>query len=280
MLNAAPSEASATRDRAPGSPESAAPGDSVEAFAEALRDLKIASGNPTLPAISDQTGISKSVISVALAGKILPTENTVLKLVTLFSGNPKEWRARRAALAPGGATAEPQGETGTPSKRFSLGQTVAIAGGAAVAAALITGLTVGALAVPSSSADAASRHLSPAADGIDPMLTSCRDDAVIAASEARLDNEVHVQLMYSNNCMAVWGRVTRYDNKTEGNTMTMRVWPLDDPDSDRAQSRTDIGLQSLYTPMIIEPDTAARICGQATITVDGKTEDLGPKLCI
>jgi hypothetical protein len=112
------------------------------------------------------------------------------------------------------------------------------------------------------------------------MRTACKEDAVIAASEARLENQVHVQLLYSNDCMAVWGRVTRYDNKTEGNTMTMRIWPMDDPTSERAQSRTDINLQSLYTPMIIEPDVAARICGQATITVDGRTEDLGPKLCV
>ena len=254
--------------------------DSIEAFGEALRDLKSAAGNPTLAAISAHTGISKSVISVAFSGKALPTENTVMKLVAELGGNQKEWRARRNALAPRTGVPDPQPEPGADRRRFSLLQTVLIAATAAVVAAAASGITVSALGAEAQGAVAGARHVTQPANGIDPMLTNCRDDAVIAASEARLDNQVHVQLMYSNDCLAVWGRVTRYDNKTEGNTMSMRVWPLDEPDSDRAQSRTDIGLQSLYTPMIIEPDTAARICGQATITVDGKTEDLGPKLCI
>lgn len=253
--------------------------DTVEAFAEGLRDLKSAAGNPTLAAISERTGISKSVISVAFSGKALPTENTVMKLVAALGGNQKEWRARRSRLLPGGASGEgPVESPATGGRRFSLVQTLLIAVAAAAIGAVATGTIMSSVGGTSAPADA--RHLSQAANGIDPMLTSCRDDAVIAASEARLDGQVHVQLMYSNNCMAVWGRVTRYDNQTEGNTMTMRVWPLDDPKSERAQSRTDIGLQSLYTPMIIEPDTAARICGQATITVDGRSEDLGPKLCI
>ncbi|MHA3725257.1 DUF2690 domain-containing protein [Leucobacter sp. HY1910] len=256
------------------------PVDTVEAFAEGLRDLKTAAGNPTLAAISNQTGVSKSVISVALSGKSLPTENTVLKLVGLFGGDPKTWRSRRNALAPRSTVLDPAPESMDRSRRFSLLQTTLIAAVAAVLGVLGTVVTMNGFGASEPALAEGGRHLSEPANGIDPMLTSCRDDAVIAASEARLDNQVHVQLMYSNDCMAVWGRVTRYDGETDGNTMSMRVWPLDDPQSTRAQSRTDIGLQSLYTPMIIEPDTAARICGLATIMVDGKTEELGPQLCI
>jgi transcriptional regulator with XRE-family HTH domain len=225
--------------------------DSVEAFAEALRDLKRSAGNPTLAALSARTGISKSVISVAFSGRALPTENTVMKLVTELGGAQAEWRARRNALDPRSSPAT----------------------------SLVWGSLSSAGALPGAPENAEGPYLA-AANGVDPMRTACKEDAVIAASEARLENQVHVQLLYSNDCMAVWGRVTRYDNKTEGNTMTMRIWPMDDPTSERAQSRTDINLQSLYTPMIIEPDVAARICGQATITVDGRTEDLGPKLCV
>lgn len=255
--------------------------DSVGAFAEALRDLKHAAGNPTLAALSDRTGISKSVISVALSGRVLPTENTVLKLVAELGGEQKEWRARRNALDPKHSGGESLPEEELLGRRFSLWQTVLIAVAAAAVAAVATGMLTAAVIGSSSDNDpGANRHLSKAANGVDPMLTACRDDAVIAASEARFNDKVHVQLMYSNECMAVWGRVTRYDNKTEGNTMSMRVWPLDAPQSKRAQSRTDIGLQSLYTPMIIEPDTAARICGEASITVDGEAESLGPEICI
>ncbi|WP_053383734.1 DUF2690 domain-containing protein [Leucobacter celer] len=258
--------------------------DSVEAFAEALRDLKRSAGNPTLAALSARTGISKSVISVAFSGRALPTENTVMKLVTELGGAQAEWRARRNALdprsSPAGADAA---DAPAQRRRFSLLQTAAIAISAALVSALATSLVWGSLssagALPGAPENAEGPYLA-AANGVDPMRTACKEDAVIAASEARLENQVHVQLLYSNDCMAVWGRVTRYDNKTEGNTMTMRIWPMDDPTSERAQSRTDINLQSLYTPMIIEPDVAARICGQATITVDGRTEDLGPKLCV
>jgi transcriptional regulator with XRE-family HTH domain len=258
--------------------------DSVEAFAEALRDLKRSAGNPTLAALSARTGISKSVISVAFSGRALPTENTVMKLVTELGGAQAEWRARRNALdprsSPAGADAA---DAPAQRRRFSLLQTAAIAISAALVSALATSLVWGSLssagAHPGAPANAEGPYLA-AANGVDPMRTACKEDAVIAASEARLENQVHVQLLYSNDCMAVWGRVTRYDNKTEGNTMTMRIWPMDDPTSERAQSRTDINLQPLYTPMIIEPDVAARICGQATITVDGRTEDLGPKLCV
>jgi transcriptional regulator with XRE-family HTH domain len=258
--------------------------DSVEAFAEALRDLKRSAGNPTLAALSARTGISKSVISVAFSGRALPTENTVMKLVTELGGAQAEWRARRNALdprsSPAGADAA---DAPAQRRRFSLLQTAAIAISAALVSALATSLVWGSLssagARPGAPENAEGPYLA-AANGVDPMRTACKEDAVIAASEARLENQVHVQLLYSNDCMAVWGRVTRYDNKTEGNTMTMRIWPMDDPTSERAQSRTDINLQSLYTPMIIEPDVAARICGQATITVDGRTEDLGPKLCV
>lgn len=259
--------------------------DSISAFAEGLRDLRNDAGNPTLAAMSDRTGISKSVISVALTGRVLPTENTVLKLVDAFGGDLKQWRARRNALdpkhtGPSGRGEDETGEGAGGKRRFSLGQTLLIAAGAAAVAALASGWVVGSLSAAAPAEPGSARHLTEPANGIDPMLTECRDDAVIAASEARLDNTVHVQLMYSNDCMAVWGRVTRYDNQTEGNTMSMRVWPLDDPQSERAQTRTDIGLQSLYTPMIIEPDTAARVCGQATITVDGETQNLGPEMCI
>ncbi|GAB2559501.1 DUF2690 domain-containing protein [Leucobacter ruminantium] len=257
--------------------------DSVQEFASALRDLRRTAGNPTLAALSTRTGISKSVISVAFSGNALPTENTVLKLVTELGGNQLEWRLRRNALDPRSTSSVADLEE-VRRRRFSPTQTAVIAITAALVSAVATSLVWGVLG------GGASRSAGPpenaegpylaAANGVDPMRTKCKDDAVIAASEARLDNQVHVQLLYSNDCLAVWGRVTRYDGKTDGNTMTMRIWPMDDPDSERNQSRTDINLQSLYTPMIIEPDVSARICGQATVTVDGRTEDLGPKLCV
>jgi transcriptional regulator with XRE-family HTH domain len=120
--------------------------DSVEAFAEALRDLKRSAGNPTLAALSARTGISKSVISVAFSGRALPTENTVMKLVTELGGAQAEWRARRNALdprsSPAGADAA---DAPAQRRRFSLLQTAAIAISAALVSALATSLVWGSL---------------------------------------------------------------------------------------------------------------------------------------
>lgn len=255
--------------------------DTVASFAAALRDLRGREGEPTLHALSERTGISKSVISVAFSGRKLPTERTVMKLVAELNGDAAEWRARRQGLDPRHHTANNPHQSNAPQRRFSLVQTFLVA----VATAL---LSVGATSLvwvnqaPEASPGVPENAEGPylaAANGVDPMRTACKDDAVIAASETRLNNQIQVQLLYSNNCLAVWGRVTRYDNKAEENTMEMRVWPMDDPDSERGQSRSDVNLQSLYTPMIIEPDVTARICGQATVEIGGRIEDLGPKLC-
>lgn len=255
--------------------------DSVASFAAALRDLRESAGDPTLQSLSERTEISKSVISVAFSGQRLPTERTVMKLVAELEGDPAEWRARREALDPRNHSARRSKRAPGQQRRFSILQTLLIAATVATVTAVATSLVWSSLnpaTGPWVPENAEGPYLA-AANGVDPMRTACKDDAVIAVSETRLDNQIQVQLLYSNNCLAVWGRVTRYDNKTDGNTMTMRVWPMDDPESERSQSRSDENLQSLYTPMIIEPEVTARICGQATIEVNGRMEDLGPQIC-
>ena len=111
------------------------------------------------------------------------------------------------------------------------------------------------------------------------MSTVCRDDAIIAASETR-DHDSQVQMMYSNACKAVWGRVTRYDGLAAGNSLTIRIYPVVDPESERSQEITDFDVQSIYTPLLISHEASERVCGVATMTVDGETIDLGLPLCI
>lgn len=118
------------------------------------------------------------------------------------------------------------------------------------------------------------------ADGVDPMQTICREDAVIAASEERLEGDVLVQMMYSNQCMAVWGRITRYDGEAAGNSLSMLIYPAIDMESERNQKRSAFDVQSIYTPLMIEPDVEARVCGIATVTQGEEPIELGPPLCI
>lgn len=259
--------------------------DTVERFAADLRDLRFSAGDPTLAALSDRTGVSKSVISDALAGRRLPTERTVSKLVEAFGGDRAAWIARRGALAPRAnparAEARVEIERARRDTRFSVLQTALIAAVAAMLAVVGTSLFWNSRfeAAEASAPENAEGPYLDAANGVDPMRTACKEDAIIAASEARHDNQVHVQLMYSNDCMAVWGRVTRYDGKSAGNSLTMRIYPKDNPDSGRSQERTSDDLQSMYTTMIVEPDVEARICGVAEMTLGGETIDLGPQIC-
>ena len=276
------------------------PQDTLTVFAEALRDLRLKAGNPTLAALSARTGISKSVLSVAFNGGGLPTERTVLELVGALGGDQAEWRARREALnsrkavaSSDAAVADRGGaERGGPSalgtgtgasRRFTLLQLGLVALVAVVLSAVVTSLIWGAVgagpgAAPGPPENASGPYFT-AANGVDPMRTKCKDDAVIAVDEARFNGQVHMQLLYSNNCFASWGRVTRYDGASNGNTVSMKIWIEKDPNGKRTQQRTGPNAQSVYTDMIIEPDPNIRICGVATITADGKTLELGPPIC-
>ncbi|RLP77513.1 XRE family transcriptional regulator [Mycetocola tolaasinivorans] len=278
----------------------ASPQDSLATFAADLRALRIAQGEPTFEAMSRATGVSKSVLSEGLNGKKLPTERTVSSLLTMLGQDPAPWVARRAALDPrfGGvdALAPAEARTGESGKRPITRLTLFLTAAATAVVAVVATSLVWSLALGPTSADAAAPTSSasasasanategaeylPYADGVDPMRTICRNDAVIAGSATHLDGAMQVQMMYSHNCMAAWGRVTRYDGKAAGNSISMRVYPAVDVDSPRSQERTAFDLQSLYTTMVIEPDVDARICGLATVTVDGETVELGPPYCI
>lgn len=268
-------------------PMTAPDADSVSAFAADLRSLRLRTGNPTLLALAGLTGISKSVLSDALAGRRLPTEKTTALLTEALGEDPAPWVGRRAHLLADATTAlrRPAPSAGAPRTTSVRRLVTAIvvtalvsvsvtsAGWAAALLPLVSGATAATAATPSSPA-------SPPGDGVDPMQTVCRDDAVIAASEQRLDGAVQVQMMYSTSCMAAWGRVTRYDGQANGQMLAMRVYPAIDPESSRAQERSAFDLQSLYTPLLIEPDVNARVCGLASVSQSGATIELGPPLCI
>ena len=114
--------------------------DSVASFAAGLRELRLGAGDPKLLALSERTGVSKTVLSEAFLGRKLPTERTVAKLVEEFGGDRTAWVSRRAALDPryGAAsvavTASAAAEVPNPGRRFSLVQTLLIAAVAAVIA--------------------------------------------------------------------------------------------------------------------------------------------------
>ncbi|WP_068483005.1 helix-turn-helix domain-containing protein [Pseudoclavibacter helvolus] len=276
--------------------------DSPSSFASDLQALREQAGKPTIMRLANETGISKSVVGDAFAGNRLPTEKTVARLVKALGAEPDAWLERRSALAtlasaeaspfaePSAASAPEDAEAGAPtelplrasatlmpppsagiSKRRLVTTTLAAA---LVSAAVTSGIWFGV-----GQLNAEQDPYAEIAAGMDPMQTICRDDAVVAASEMR-DRETQVQMMYSTNCKAVWGRVTRYDGMAAGNELTMSVYPAVDRDSEHGQSVSAHDVQSVYTTLGISPETSERWCGLATMTAGGETIDLGPELCI
>lgn len=254
--------------------------DTVSDFAADLRALRTEHGNPTLATLASLTGISKSVISDAFLGRKLPTENTTGLLVEAMGGDRAAWLSRRRNLLPTPAAPAPA----PPRRTVPIWGTVLIALSTAVIAAVATSVIWSTVILPPAVAAATPSPTDSYlayADGVDPMQTICREDAVIAASEQRQDGQFQVQMLYSKKCMAVWGRVTRYDNKSAGNSLTMLIYPAIDPESTRNQGRSAFDVQSIYTTLMIEPDVDARVCGIATVTQDGEDPiQLGPPMCI
>lgn len=272
--------------------------DSVHSFAIDLQTLRIESGNPTLVTLAGKTGVSKSVISDAFAGRRLPTQNTVVALVTALGGELKPWVERRQALDPRGhgikqeppispalsdsAVKSDQPKQRTISIHTALLCMVAVAlvsiGSTSIAWSMLRPpLTSNPIDAQNAAEDS---NYVQYADGVDPMQTICREDATVAASEERLDGDVLVQMMYSNKCMAVWGRVTRYDGKAAGNSVAMKIYPAVDLNSTRNQERSAVDVQSIYTTLMIEPKVEARVCGIATVSQGDKEIELGPPICI
>ncbi|GAA1469863.1 helix-turn-helix domain-containing protein [Microbacterium thalassium] len=73
--------------------------DTKERFAADLRKLRLDGGNPTLKRLQDETGISRSVLSEAFAGRSLPTARTVDGVVRVCDGDTASWLDRRDVLA-------------------------------------------------------------------------------------------------------------------------------------------------------------------------------------
>ncbi|WP_168209162.1 DUF2690 domain-containing protein [Agromyces intestinalis] len=81
----------------------ATPNDDIAALASDLRALRLAAGSPTLGKLQHDTGISKTVLSDAFAGRQLPSARTVDRVVRACGEDPARWVRRRDAIATGSA---------------------------------------------------------------------------------------------------------------------------------------------------------------------------------
>ncbi|WP_282858045.1 helix-turn-helix domain-containing protein, partial [Pseudoclavibacter helvolus] len=239
--------------------------DTLEQFAADLRRLRIAAGTPTYELLSSQTGVSKSVLAAALSGKSVPSARTVAALVRAFGADMDVWLERRDGLAGGQRQADSTGEASEPSAAWWRRRSTVVAslGGFAVGAAIATLVTllVVPLAVTSSlegqaRADIANQPRITVDNGDDPAFTECVDDAAVATAVTGPDDAL-LEIIWSNECYAGWGRITRYDEKMVGNTVSVAIYPETAPDGPDRQQATEHGVQGAYTTLLVRktPDT-------------------------
>ncbi|WES62879.1 DUF2690 domain-containing protein [Microbacter sp. GSS18] len=295
--------------------------DTKERFAADLRKLRLDGGNPTLKRLQDETGISRSVLSEAFAGRALPTARTVDGVVRVCGGDTTAWLDRRDVLA-GLATAPPipseatdaapaapaaptAPEPAVPAPIVGMRKRTAIW---IAAAAFLLGATTSGTAASVLTAqvyqselsaaqqtaaqdDAAATEGTPASaddapapqidvpTGEDPAYTPCIDDAKVAKAARRIDNAL-IEIIWSDQCYAGWARLTRYDAKYEGNTVTIAIYPETAPNGLERQEATEPDVRGAYTGLIVRPTPDTLLCAEGSFTVDGESFDLGDPICI
>lgn len=292
--------------------------DSVERFASDLRALRLTAGSPTLFSLQHATSISKTVLSDAFRGQRLPSERTVDRLVRAMQSDPASWILRRDRLAQatgatdrsaesavsGIATPEPSAAdldapaTGSGARRGDVTirrrTAILLSVAALIVGVLISGGVSYAVATPlmaQARADAIAQTKkdilnSPQSEhaqinvrtGVDPALSPCVNDAKVVTSDMRTNN-TKLEIIWSNKCYAGWARVTRYDEKVSGNTLTVAIYPETAPNGPDRQSATEPNVQSAYTTLVVRPSPQTRLCAVASITVNGASIDLGEPLC-
>lgn len=290
--------------------------DSVEQFAQDLRQLRHSHGFPKLTAMQLHTGISKSTISAALKGDRLPSEKTVRALAVFFEADPALWSRRRSALDRNTPTprtefesdfnpqtgmlespAEPEATaissasdpacretskalTAPPSpirRRALLLATVATA----VITALATSLAWYVFSPAAGSAQTSkTEHYVDYSTGVDPLLTVCRTDADVATAADKLQGAVFIEIMHSPRCHAAWARATRYDSKTAENSIQLKLYRSEEPSGSLTQNVQSTNTQSVYTPMLVLGSDDSDLCASATLTQGEETLETTSPICL
>lgn len=261
-----------------------------------LRELREAAGNPTLETLARRTGISKSVLSDAFAGKRMPTERTVTGLVRALDGDVGPILALRTptptATPPHAPMAGGPGHAKVVSRMNAvLMALVATVLGAALGSAgtLAAHRSAGDLPTTTVAARVDPQVTLPFAEspgarvtvrtGEDPAKTRCVDDAAVAAAETRTHDTL-LEIIWSDACQAGWARITRYDGKARGNEVSASIFREIAPHGSDRQDTTEPGVQGAYTTLLVRPTAHTRVCATGQITLRGKHISLGEPICL
>ncbi|MFH8252824.1 DUF2690 domain-containing protein [Microbacterium sp. B2969] len=254
--------------------------DSVKQFAADLRRLRLAADNPKYSRLQSETGVSRSVLSEAFAGRQLPSARTVDGIVRVCGGDVDRWHDRRDALARGGTPLLDADPPVAPAPRATVPRRTAVLLAVGSFALGVTLSAAAAALVPPNLPPPASDTVKAVArTGEDPGATPCVDDAAVATSQTRADNTL-LEIIWSDKCRAGWGRITRYDGLGDGNTVTVVIYPETAPDGPDRQEATEHDVQGAYTNLIVRPSPDTLLCAEGSFTVDGDVIDLGDPICI
>ncbi|WP_197517558.1 helix-turn-helix domain-containing protein [Microbacterium karelineae] len=249
--------------------------DSVALFAADLRDLRSRADNPTLERLAHRTHVSKSVLSDAFRGSRLPTATTVAQLARALRTDPAPWLERRERLVSAPPHTIPARRRPLRARRRRLAY--AVAAGAALLTIIGTGVWTAQGTTPRDGRDLRTLPtLVAAIGGADADRTTCAEDAVVVASELRLNRSVRIELLRSESCRSAWGRATHL-LPVSGAELDLRIHPADAPYGGHAEhaSGTD---GDVTTPMIARD--VDRVCGVAAVTLPGEARrELGPPVC-
>ena len=281
------------------------PEDSASALAADLRTLRLRAESPTLAKLQHDSGVSRSVLSSAFAGRQLPSARTIDRTVRALGEDSAPWIARRDAIAErtgeSGAAVDDEAldhtDTESSERRISKRRAALLAGVAfvagfavAIGASWIVGASIvqqvraaateaAEQAAAEAIGDAGNEHAQITVhNGVDPALSPCVNDAEVATSEMRTNN-TKLEIIWSNKCYAGWARITRYDEKVSGNSMTVSIYPETAAQGPDRQVAEEPNVQSAYTTLVVRPTPETRLCAVGVITIEGESIDLGDPLC-
>lgn len=143
---------------------------------------------------------------------------------------------------------------------------------------LLVGITAGHVATKTLAADDGG-DTRAAATGSNVLGTPCTKDGIVVASERRAKG-TQVEIVFSHDCQAMWGRVLRNDGRAFGNGMEAVFYPKGDPESELAQRVEVQDTSTALTAMVIQDETRQQFCVEASLTIDGIPLDLGDPLCL
>lgn len=243
----------------------------MEQFLADLRALRARHSGLTFEALEKRASargvpVSKSSLNNAVkAGAIaLPSERVLRALVLALTSSPEEaeqWAARRSAL--GGTTGRADsigGQHGRLNRTWGRSRRRVLS---TVALLILTNTVTGCLVFMfTRTVDASPAGRAQVITGDDPGKTACLADARVATS-VRSDAGFLLEVIYSAQCDAAWGRITREDSSGVGNSVRVSIYRRSDPHGPDRQSADE---PDAYTTLIVRDDPVDRLCVDGSIT--------------